>query len=103
MPARSQRHLRSVWGQDSTGSAGKGSVVTISSPATGASGTAVTLTGRGINDDGGDSSHLLVWSSNQDGALGTGNNLAVTLSVNTHTVTATLGGVSAQVTGVVVS
>jgi len=100
---RSQRHLQEFQGGDSADYPGKVIALTISSPTTGASGTSVTLTGSATNEDLGNASHLINWSSNQDGALGRGNNLAVTLSVATHTITATCGGASAQVTGVVVT
>ena len=55
-----------------------------------ATGTA-TFRGTAFDDLNGDVSSSIVWTSDQDGALGTGKTVVVTtLSVNTHVITATI-------------
>ena len=82
-------------------------VVTITAPADGASftaGTLITFTGSAIDTEDGDISASLSWSSDLDGAIGTGVSFSIaTLSVGTHTITASVtdsGGVlgSASIT-----
>ncbi len=67
-------------------------IVVVSAPANGDSfvqGTAVTFTGQAADNEDGDISANLAWSSDLDGALGTGATLSVNgLSAGTHTITA---------------
>jgi hypothetical protein len=67
-------------------------VVTITAPPDGSSypeGTSITFTGTAIDAEDGDISTSISWSSNHDGALGTGDSITTsTLSVNVHTITA---------------
>lgn len=82
-------------GSDDTTGPGNGNVaptVTITGPASGSTYTAgqrVTFAGSATDpEDGALSGTALAWSSNRDGALGTGGTLEInTLSVGTHTVT----------------
>lgn len=92
MPSRSQRHLREVHGVDSRGSAGGGSLG-ITSPEAGASGTSVDFAAAASSEDGADISHLVQWSSDVDGALGTGA-FTADLTVGEHTITAAVGGLT---------
>ncbi|MDX1744472.1 MAG: Ig-like domain-containing protein, partial [Halobacteriales archaeon] len=65
--------------------------VSITSPTDGTTvdeGTTVTLTGSASDPEDGDLSASIVWSSDLDGALGTGGSVDATLSVGTHAVTA---------------
>lgn len=94
MPSRSQRHLHEFHGVGSAGTVGAGATVSISSPTAGAATNPVTLTSVASNDAGGELSTLVSWSSDLDGALGTGDGLSVTLSAGNHTLTATVGGAS---------
>jgi hypothetical protein len=64
-------------------------------------GTAVTLTGTASDPEQGDLSASLVWSSDVDGALGTGASVSPTLSPGPHVITAQVtdgGGLSDQIT-----
>lgn len=97
MPSRSQRHLQEFYGLGSDGTVGSGAVVAITSPTAGAATNPVTLTATASNDTGADVSKFVSWSSNVDGALGTGSTLVQTLSAGGHTLTATVGGISASV------
>jgi hypothetical protein len=76
-------------------------VVTISAPASGTSvpaGSSVTFTGSATDTQDGNLSASLSWSSNLDGAIGSGASFSTTaLSVGAHTVTAAVtdsGGLS---------
>jgi phosphatidylserine/phosphatidylglycerophosphate/cardiolipin synthase-like enzyme len=66
--------------------------VTITAPADGSSfpaGTSVTFVGVAIDAEDGDISHKLAWSSNRDGAIGSGASFSTSsLSIGTHTITA---------------
>src|SRR3989442_15152556 len=81
-------------------------LVTISAPLDGhlfAAGQAITFTGSASDLEDGVLTGRLVWSSDLDGVLGTGDNLARALSVGTHRITAAVtdgGGLqgAAQVT-----
>ena len=67
--------------------------VTVSSPANGTSvseGTSLTFTASANDAEDGNLSASVAWSSNLDGALGTGASIASSLSVGTHTVTASV-------------
>ncbi len=67
--------------------------VTITNPANGASiaaGTAVSLQGTATDDFDGTLSAQLAWTSNRDGALGTGASRTVTLTEGSHTLTASV-------------
>lgn len=68
--------------------------VTISSPAdsaTFAEGSSVTFTGSAIDAEDGDLSASITWTSNLDGAIGSGASFTTsTLSAGTHTVTASV-------------
>jgi hypothetical protein len=71
--------------------AGTPPVVTIQSPATGAivtSGLGVSLSATAIDAPDGDLSARIAWSSNLDGALGTGASLTRNLTVGSHVLTA---------------
>jgi len=66
-------------------------VVTITAPADGTSvsdGTSITFTGTANDAEDGDISTGISWSSSLDGALGTGASTSATLSVGTHTISA---------------
>jgi hypothetical protein len=69
-------------------------VVTIDAPADGAAfaaGATVNLSGTATDAEEGDLTAQIAWSSSMDGALGSGGGLAVdTLSVGTHTITASV-------------
>jgi len=69
-------------------------VVTITSPLDGSSfteGDSVTFTGTATDTEDGDIAASLSWSSDLDGALGTGASVSLTtLSVGNHTITATV-------------
>ena len=79
-------------------------VVSITAPANGTSvveGTAVTFTGTASDTQDGNLTTALTWTSNRDGALGTGGSLSRTLSVGTHTITAAVtdsGGLTGSAT-----
>lgn len=65
--------------------------VTISAPSNGTTvtfGTSITFTASAGDEVDGDISTTIEWSSNLAGALGTGASISATLSVGTHTVTA---------------
>jgi hypothetical protein len=67
--------------------------VTIQTPTNGAqasNSTAVAFSGSAIDAKDGDISSKLVWSSNIDGQIGTGKSFSRTLTVGSHTVTATV-------------
>lgn len=67
--------------------------VTISTPANGASfvqGATVTMSGTASDDQQGDLSAQLNWTSDRDGALGSGTPLQRVLSVGTHVLTASV-------------
>ena len=74
--------------------------VDITAPSNGASfdeGTSINFTGTASDPEDGPLSSSLSWSSNLDGALGTGSSIGATLSVGSHTVTASVtdsGGAS---------
>jgi PKD repeat protein/uncharacterized protein YjiK len=69
-------------------------VVTISAPSTGSSfieGESITFTGTAMDFEDGVLTANLAWSSNRDGAIGTGGSFATSsLSIGTHTVTASV-------------
>jgi beta-lactam-binding protein with PASTA domain len=65
--------------------------VAITAPASGTTvveGTVVNFTGTANDAEDGDLGSALVWSSSEDGALGTGSAIATNLSVGSHTITA---------------
>jgi extracellular elastinolytic metalloproteinase len=65
--------------------------VTITAPPTGTSvvsGTSINFTGTANDAEDGDISASISWSSNLDGGLGSGASINATLSVGTHTITA---------------
>jgi extracellular elastinolytic metalloproteinase len=76
--------------------------VTITAPPDGTTvteGTSINFTGTASDAEDGDLTAAISWSSNLDGALGTGGSVNATLSVGTHTVTASVtdsGGLSAS-------
>lgn len=86
----------------SAGPANSAPVVAITAPADGAtvSGTqAVTFSGSASDDEDGDLSASLVWTSSKDGLLGAGATIQAILSTGHHTITATVGdsrGISAS-------
>lgn len=92
MPSRSQRHLRAIRGLDSSGSAGAGAI-DISTTA-GSKTNPVALAGTATSGEGLNIGHLVQWSSNVDGVLGTGAALSATLTVSAHVITATVGGLT---------
>lgn len=66
-------------------------VVAITEPADGSSfdeGTLITFSGTATDDEDGDLSANIEWSSNLDGSLGTGASIMATLSIGTHMITA---------------
>jgi len=66
-------------------------------PTTVTEGTSINFTGTATDTEDGDLTAAISWSSNLDGALGTGGSINATLSVGTHTVTASVtdsGGLS---------
>ena len=79
-------------------------VVSITAPADGTSvveGTPVTFTGTASDTQDGNLTAALTWTSNRDGALGTGGSLSRTLTVGTHTITAAVtdsGGLTGSAT-----
>jgi S-adenosylmethionine hydrolase len=79
-----------------------GPSVTITAPANGTTvndGTAVNFTGTASDNEDGDLTAAISWTSSIDGALGTGGSVNATLSVGTHTITATVtdsGGLPAS-------
>lgn len=85
--------MREFQGIDSTSVAFAGGTVTITAPAAGATGLTFSVTATATNADGGDAAQHVSWSSNQDGFLRTGNG-SVTVTANSHTLTASLGGVT---------
>ena len=74
--------------------------VTITAPANGSSfsaGTSINFTGTASDTEDGDLTANLSWTSNLDGAIGSGGSFSATLTVGTHTVTASVtdsGGLS---------
>ncbi len=76
--------------------------VTITAPANGAKvteGTSFSFSGSAGDAEDGDLSATVAWTSNLDGALGTGSSLSKALTVGTHAVTASVkdaGGLSAS-------
>jgi subtilisin len=75
-------------------------VVTINSPADGAvfnSGTSISFEGTATDNDDGDLTAGLAWTSNRDGSIGTGGSVSKVLSDGTHTIEAEVidsGGLS---------
>jgi hypothetical protein len=70
-----------------------GPTVTITAPAdptTVTEGTAVTFSGTATDAEDGNLTAALSWSSNLDGPIGSGGSFSATLSVGTHTVTASV-------------
>jgi subtilisin len=66
--------------------------VTITSPVNGASfdsGASISFAGSASDPEDGNLTSSLVWTSNQDGQIGTGGSFSAVLSDGTHTVTAT--------------
>ena len=102
------QHILFVDAQDSKGQTGPVSAVflevlpsggnlppsvTITGPADGTTvteGTSVDLTGTASDPEDGDLTASISWSSNLDGNLGTGALVSATLSVGTHTITASV-------------
>jgi len=76
--------------------------VTITAPPDGTTvteGTAINFTGTASDAEDGDLTAAISWSSSLDGALGTGGSVNATLSVGTHTITASVtdsGGLGAS-------
>ena len=67
--------------------------VNITTPPDGASfpeGTSIAFAGSATDAEDGDLTANLAWSSSRDGAIGTGGSFSATLSVGTHTVTASV-------------
>ena len=67
--------------------------LTILSPSSGSSfveGDLITLQALAMDNEDGEISSTIAWSSNVDGALGSGGNVAAVLSVGTHTLGATV-------------
>ncbi len=67
--------------------------ISISSPSSNAkfeTASVVTFTGSASDNEDGDISHIIAWTSSIDGSLGNGSNLARTLSAGTHTITAAI-------------
>ena len=67
--------------------------VNISAPSNGTSvvdDTAINFSGNASDPEDGNLTSAISWSSNLDGALGSGSNVTATLSVGTHTVTASV-------------
>ncbi len=75
-------------------------VVNITAPANGANfaaGSSINFTGTATDPEDGNIAASLAWTSNVDGAVGTGASINTTLSVGTHTITASAtdsGGLS---------
>jgi hypothetical protein len=98
--------LSLVPGEDSVGTTfgytNFGPSVTITAPADGTTvndGAAVNFTGTASDTEDGDITAAISWTSSIDGALGTGGSVNATLSVGTHTITATVtdsGGLPAS-------
>ena len=68
-------------------------MVSITAPPDGSSfpeGTSIGFTGTANDAEDGELSASLGWSSSIDGSLGTGDSLQATLSVGTHTITASV-------------
>ncbi len=84
-------------------------VVTITSPADGASveaGTSISFAGRATDVEDGNLTTALIWTSDRDGRIGAGGSFARTLTTGTHRITASAtdsdGGTTTQVISVVV-
>ncbi|HUF16217.1 MAG TPA: S8 family serine peptidase, partial [Acidimicrobiia bacterium] len=88
---------------DSVGNTGSDSItvdvvdaaptVTISSPTDGASfssGETITFSGSASDTEDGDLTNNLAWTSDRDGAIGSGGSFSATLSDGTHVITATV-------------
>jgi hypothetical protein len=72
-------------------------VVTITSPATGATtASPVTLTATATDAEDGTISGSVVWSSSINGTVGTGASISASLSPGTHTITATITDTSSD-------
>lgn len=90
--------IQSLYGVD--GSANTAPVVSISSPASGASflvSRAITFTGSASDAQDGDLSSAVQWTSSLDGVIGSGPSFTRTLSIGVHTITASVsdsGGLS---------
>ena len=70
-----------------------GPSVSITAPADGTAvtvGTAINFTGTAVDGEDGDLTATISWTSSIDGALGTGGSVNATLSLGTHTITATV-------------
>lgn len=84
----------------SSGPGNTAPVVNISAPADGSivvQGTAVVISGTATDSEDGDLRGDIIWTSNKDGALGTGTSITVTLTKGKHTITAMVadsGGLS---------
>ncbi len=68
-------------------------VVNITAPANGSSfadGTSINFSGNASDTEDGNLTSSISWSSNQDGAIGNGGSFSTTLSIGTHTVTASV-------------
>jgi hypothetical protein len=79
--------------------AGNLPIVTIISPADGISLTniaPVSLSGSAYDDEDGDLSAAITWTSSLDGALGTGASINASLSVGAHTITASIADAAGQ-------
>ncbi len=79
------------WLNPGGGSFNSAPEVTITSPANGAvytEGDSITFAGTATDQEDGDLTASLTWTSNLDGQIGTGGSFAAVLSVGTHTVTA---------------
>jgi subtilisin len=73
--------------------------VSITSPldrASFAEGAEITFTGTAIDPEDGDITAALVWTSDQDGQLGVGGTVTTPLSVNNHTITASVTDTAGQ-------
>lgn len=71
---------------------GQPTVITISSPAAGAVSLTVQAAGTAIDPESGNISARLVWTSDKDGQVGTGASPMLTLTANTHLITAKIPG-----------
>ncbi|MEJ2139056.1 MAG: hypothetical protein P8Y61_06360 [Gammaproteobacteria bacterium] len=86
-------------GVDVTPLAGNIPLVSITAPANGTEvndATAVTFTGFANDDEDGDLSAFISWTSSIDGALGQGASLTTTLSAGSHTITASAADAAGQ-------
>jgi len=82
-------------------SASEPTAVTITSPADSSlfsSGEMITFVGAATHPVVGDLTNSLQWTSDKDGAIGTGGSFTTALSDDAHTVTASASGVNASIT-----